>query len=124
MVIPASTSYVEQVLRGLAPDGHAIVNLFNFSAPASSSGGMPLSAFPNLFHAISFAFTFPPDILRLVFWLAVVVFGLMCLALFYVWERFEFDKVRIRLMTLVYFFGGLTILIFTWGAVILYSKSL
>ena len=121
--IPFPSNYINNLLKGLVPNGNAQLGFPKTSGSPSVSGTSGFS-FPNIFHPGSVSLTLPPDVLHLFFWFGVGLFALMCLIFFYVWGNFEFDKIRVRLMTLVYFFGGLAILASVYGAIAVYSNSL
>lgn len=82
--------------------------------------------FPSIFSPISLsgAFAVPVSVLWAIFWLSAAIFAVMSVILFYHWETFEFDKIRIRAMTLVYFIGGAAILFVVFNAIVVYSNSL
>ena len=94
---------------------------FKFSGPLTD---LFASLTPTSFSFFANGISIPPQVVWLIFWVTLSVFAAMSLVLFFHWENFEFDKVIVRWMTLLYTGGGAAILYLIYRAVSAYSTSL
>lgn len=107
-----NSNYLQEATRGLIGEKTATLSL-------SGSSGFEMGILGRLFPS---PINVPADVLWLFFWLAVAAFATMSMIFFYHWRNFELDKIKIRLMTLVYFFGGLAILLGIFNAILVYIR--
>jgi len=79
---------------------------------------------PNIMESLAFSFIIPSAVMWILFWLGAAIFATMSVVLFYHWRSFEFDKIKVRLISLIYFFGGLAVLLIIFSSIAIYSRSL